>query len=889
MISNQKINVFISSKLCNEYRTIRDNIALKLEGNELFHLFEYNNSPATSLELEDSYMLPLQNSDVVIVLLDNIYGIGDGTKQEVETAVKLDKKMIFILLNKDPNDCCVSDEVQSLMTLDRNYSIIHSFSEMEDAIIKSLYQDVSQRYLSSSSNYLKEKNARRLLFGGDIKKDDLKGAESISKFLSSLEPPFVQKDIKNEDKNVVDLLSTILKLSKFNHDSFNKLKESLLSRIDNSSKGVIEKRFNALEAFLVGDYSSTLAFLNQAKTTFENTSSKVKWLYNDILLDIRNVNAVMGISNYQNLAKAQEDLNKTEEKIQFPYFDRCRFNFYRKIAYDDFEDVTKKALTMSFTGPDKDELLGYLSESFLAALKYASITLLTNFKNAYFDYRWAQYKRGKSVYHYFEMVRLCVVNNDDKKLNKLCNVCFLDESEYNQKYMNNIFDSILTLNEKEKNVAYVMLLKAVGYLMNECQFSIAFIQLQCFVYSINAPDFDGADKIPCLIMAISKNINRIGDRVWVLLEELLKSKTNRYILTNISKLLSSIFNSYLCRQDVTKLSSYIDEFIVNDNRGSMLRVVLNCCYQDPKLISHYQEYFDNSDDIPSVLFNSHFNDGFIPAKVEELCKQIENELLSPRNGISFGGMSNLELLLAFIEIDSSKGAENLPLDDIATLLNRLIFSSFTTIKEKIESIKALIWIFNKEDKKDNFIKIANKVSQNYTSILSLNDDRLFFEGYTKGHLFFALCFMCSTFDFNEENRLVEMIATPFVEEKDLYLITDFVSDSIINSVCSFSDKTKTLLFHFLWRAYFSNNLDVRHSAYFCIRQFIGDKDIGDTVQKGLRDTFNQRDSGERIGIVRNIEKCGDDKYFQDIIKIGKTGCDYELKSFIDKSYNVKKA
>ena len=98
MISNQKINVFISSKLCNEYRTIRDNIASKFKDNELFHLFEYNNSPATSLELEDSYMLPLQNSDVVIVLLDNIFGIGDGTKQEVETAIKHNNRSDLYLI-----------------------------------------------------------------------------------------------------------------------------------------------------------------------------------------------------------------------------------------------------------------------------------------------------------------------------------------------------------------------------------------------------------------------------------------------------------------------------------------------------------------------------------------------------------------------------------------------------------------------------------------------------------------------------------------------------------------------------------------------------------------------------------------------------------------------
>ena len=39
MISSQKINVFISSRLCTEYRTIRNNIALKFKDNELFHLF----------------------------------------------------------------------------------------------------------------------------------------------------------------------------------------------------------------------------------------------------------------------------------------------------------------------------------------------------------------------------------------------------------------------------------------------------------------------------------------------------------------------------------------------------------------------------------------------------------------------------------------------------------------------------------------------------------------------------------------------------------------------------------------------------------------------------------------------------------------------------------
>ena len=93
--SNSKIFVFISSKCQPEkYKNIRAVLKQQLEDTGIFSVYIFEEAGASSTSPQNKYLTQLIRSDVCIFLIDNKDGITEGVQQEIDVALKHEKKCL---------------------------------------------------------------------------------------------------------------------------------------------------------------------------------------------------------------------------------------------------------------------------------------------------------------------------------------------------------------------------------------------------------------------------------------------------------------------------------------------------------------------------------------------------------------------------------------------------------------------------------------------------------------------------------------------------------------------------------------------------------------------------------------------------------------------------
>ena len=84
----------------------------------------------------------------------------------------------------------------------------------------------------------------------------------------------------------------------------------------------------------------------------------------------------------------------------------------------------------------------------------------------------------------------------------------------------------------------------------------------------------------------------------------------------------------------------------------------------------------------------------------------------------------------------------------------------------------------------------------------------------------------------------------------------------------------------MWHCYNGNNNQLRNIAFVILRNLLNDKDLTETIQKGFIESFYSRDHGEKIGIIRNINKLGTE-HNKRVLMNNATVCgDFEVAAFI---------
>ena len=102
-IKRKKLNIFISSNCGGRYTLVREALRLLLWKQECVKFICLRKKGPTTSDVVSSYMRRLERSDIIVFLIDNKDGIGEGTMKEVKRGreLKNEKAYFFILAMKN--------------------------------------------------------------------------------------------------------------------------------------------------------------------------------------------------------------------------------------------------------------------------------------------------------------------------------------------------------------------------------------------------------------------------------------------------------------------------------------------------------------------------------------------------------------------------------------------------------------------------------------------------------------------------------------------------------------------------------------------------------------------------------------------------------------------
>ncbi len=96
----EKVKVFISSNIGEKYACIREALKLLLTETNMCEVYMFEDEGATSTDVVSSYMRKLERSDIVVYLIDNKDGIGEGTLKE-KKFINIESQVRFLTIRAE--------------------------------------------------------------------------------------------------------------------------------------------------------------------------------------------------------------------------------------------------------------------------------------------------------------------------------------------------------------------------------------------------------------------------------------------------------------------------------------------------------------------------------------------------------------------------------------------------------------------------------------------------------------------------------------------------------------------------------------------------------------------------------------------------------------------
>ena len=367
-----KVRVFISSKCdnkddidngCTKYGVMRKSVKLLLEQTNICDVFVFEEGHSTSYNVEASYMNHLEDSDLVILIIDNTDGVSIGTQKEINRARALNKKCVYVFCDeREKNPTELQQELMSSV-INPRFCTVHEFSDIPEKAYNSVIDDILSIYTSycrGRIDYISTGRNQLEGFGSNSIDITLVDDNSISKeFISEF--PFTKYLLKKEagllseeqtsssgsDFNCACLLGQIIGSSLAAAPNFVAIKKDIKLFHKGNVQRLISLRYEAVESYFSGDLVLCCNKLKEALNYIETCKNIPKWLLNDVALDLRNVQTE--IDREKDIltlhTNGQDILNQDNEPLYYPVIDRFVSDYYKEI-------IKPELFTM--TNPEKD-------------------------------------------------------------------------------------------------------------------------------------------------------------------------------------------------------------------------------------------------------------------------------------------------------------------------------------------------------------------------------------------------------------------------------------------------------------------------------------------------------------------------------------------------------
>lgn len=440
MIQNErhnKVKIFISSKCDSndsddlKYGVMRKALALLLKETGLCDVFVFEEGTATSCSLEHSYMEPLADSDLVIVIVDNQDDVSLATRREINRAKALNKKCIYIFCDQRKQEMT---ELQAQIQNDKStprYVIVHEFSDIPKEVYKAVIADVVNIYVSyckgrvlyaEESNDEENLNNEEVIVSGNVvsnvSKEFMKGFQ-YTKYIVQNEAGLAwggkpEKDEK--DENCARLFGQIIGCVSTKAPDFEIIKGDIEKLHIGEIQHLVLMRYDAVAAYFRGELKMCLEKLERCIELCAKHTNIPKWLMNDVAIDLRNIQIEIDRENdiIRIDMQGQNILDQDNEPLYYPVIDRIASDYYADIAKHMFNNLVKPSHIINLGGVDY--AIEKACNVFLVAYFYGSITHMIMIRRKLYEYLMTVSLETREHRTFLFTVRLLLMAHDEKVL-----------------------------------------------------------------------------------------------------------------------------------------------------------------------------------------------------------------------------------------------------------------------------------------------------------------------------------------------------------------------------------------------------------------------------------------------------------------------------------------
>lgn len=528
-----KVSVFISSK-CDDrddiengrmkYGVMRKALKLLLEETGVCNVYGFEEAPGATYDVVHSYMEPLADADLVIVIVDNKDGITDGTMKEIHRVKALSKKCLYVFCDEREKQITELQAELETSTAPR-FKIAHEFSDIAEVAYEAVIADVLTLYKSYCngrvdfidriSNPEIEEDDTNIPLASDVEvsKAFITGF-NYTKYIAKEEANVAFGEVVADDSGDMEcakLLGTVIGSNLTQAPDFEKLKRYIKSLHNGDFQILVLMRYEAVEKYFNGEIEDCVHELKKCLEFCDSCTNIPKWLANDVALDLRNIQIEVdrekNIINFK--PQGQERLDRDEEPLYYPVLDRIISDFNGSIMTHQFNRTTQSPYTINIGGADY--AVEKACNSFIVAFYYGSITQMVMLRKRLYDYLTNVSMETKDHKTFMFSVKLLLMSNDEKVLKR-----FLYAYGENTNNINNQDVDYLVLGirkqpiKSRKLLARIHLLKHFGYYFSDENYKDEVVDLLTGIKMCIKSEYATAILIKPMIEALIENERRIG-------------------------------------------------------------------------------------------------------------------------------------------------------------------------------------------------------------------------------------------------------------------------------------------------------------------------------------------------------------------------------------------
>jgi len=902
---DEKIKIFISSRIGEQkYDIVRTGLRTLIESTGLANTYVFENEEASSIPAGRHYLYELEDSHLCIFLIDNKDGVPNGVQAEIDAANKHNIKSIYYFCAENSTE---KTPLQKSLT-GAQYTkskTVNSFNELLTCPAKALLDEIIDVYryygkgrlvwINANNSQEKKSEIQDEIFflAPQIPKSVLSSIDKCKNYFSQF---IFQRGINIEKTSMLDTLCCNFLQIIFENQSILNFNAALflqeLKKLHSFEKyfSVVEKRWDALQAYYQGNVSTCIDSLNNALIDAK-TYPLPEWFIQDILIDLRNITSIHeeNQGEFSWGGAAQEEIDNCNSVLHYPLIDRFDSNLYENCLTDEIKEKIKSPYTVTF-GYDLTLYAELLASKFVVTLINGSITQILILYNQIRIISDHLISRFSNWSFRLLMLETTIISRGSADIDGIITRYNDLLCKMNDKDAKKVYDfSCCRPIGYQKFISNLEAFRVVGYFLNDDDFTSIWDELkkQINEWIINKiPNiYIGQRLFPALsgnihridVNSIAEICNQVMEKgFWRIFDEMFKMLATPIELSA----LSPEINKRLLDNIITIVSNDVDISFI----GSLRKVL--CIFSrkykniikplDNTVKQYMPQFYTNEYRLETCIDNDEEITVFLQ-KYIDLIK--ERNTTQGINGRYEGYMDDPFYTIRYFIENSNILFDPNQLNSVFKITAEWILNKIHSISEKVSAMKLIISLTQKHKKilknnDDLIVKLQNSkdiIASGRRSLTNLNDISL-----RLSSLFMFYCF-------GEKNwmSLIEVMADIKDHEPSLIHASNTVSHFLKQYATNELETeliTILLQYSLLWCR--EDNVDIRWNAINSLLSLVHDARCNIVVCNQLVRTFDMDNLYIKNLILRHIE---------DIKNINKPTYDYILqKASLDTNFLVRK-